>query len=91
MKKINGIIYDSLLIDYEPETIYGFTPVYTYIYSDTSDNFSSVRFYSENVKPYDTTTSYTITRSNIGDILGKLLSWFSIFVMIAAFGVQPIL
>lgn len=41
--------------------------------------------------PYDLTDQYELSRYNIADILGRILSWFSVFVLICAFIVSPIL
>lgn len=37
------------------------------------------------------TDQYELSRYNIAEILGRILSWFSVFVLICAFVVSPVL
>jgi hypothetical protein len=52
---------------------------------------STVTFYSELYVPFDLTDQYELARYNIADILGRILSWFSVFVLVCAFAVSPVL
>lgn len=93
VKKISAVYYDKLLIDYEPEKILGFSTRMDFAIEGSTlpENASHVDFFSEYVYPFDLTDQFTMTRYNIADILGRVLSWFSVFVLIFALGVSPIL
>jgi hypothetical protein len=52
---------------------------------------STITFFSELYVPFDLTDQYELARYNIADILGRILSWFSVFVLICAFVVSPVL
>lgn len=57
---------------------------------DYSMSTSHIDIMSEMTYPFDTTQEYFVMRKNIGEILGKILSWFSIFVLIFTFLISPL-
>jgi hypothetical protein len=56
MKKIHGVVYDSLLINYDPEETLGFSPAKYFSLRMSALGYSYIDFQTEFSKPYDTTS-----------------------------------